>query len=60
MVLTGVMTALTLLSITAIYLGKIISDKINKKLITKTAGTAFILIGIVMIASLLFLNQTLT
>lgn len=55
MVLTGVMTALTLLSITAIYLGKIISHKINKKLITKTAGTAFILIGIIMIASPFFL-----
>ncbi len=50
MVLTGVMTALTLLSIIAIYLGKIISNKIDKKLITKIAGTAFILIGIIMIA----------
>lgn len=55
MVLVGVMTALTLLSIIAIYLGKIISDRIDKKLITKTAGTAFILIGIIMIASQFFL-----
>ena len=54
MVLTGVMTALTLLSIIAIYLGKIISNKIDKKLITKIAGTAFILIGIIMIASPFF------
>ena len=54
MVLTGVMIALTLLSIIAIYLGKIISNKIDKKLITKIAGTAFILIGIIMIASPFF------
>lgn len=46
MVLTGVMTALTLLSIMAIYLGKFISSKIKEECITKIAGILFIIIGI--------------
>jgi putative Ca2+/H+ antiporter (TMEM165/GDT1 family) len=54
LVLAGVMTALTLLSITTIYLGKLISKKINKNTITKIAGTAFIALGILMTASALF------
>jgi putative Ca2+/H+ antiporter (TMEM165/GDT1 family) len=44
-VLLGVMIALTLLSILAIYLGKMISDKIDRKIISKVAGAAFIIIG---------------
>jgi putative Ca2+/H+ antiporter (TMEM165/GDT1 family) len=44
-VLAGVMTALALLSITAIYLGKVISDKVDKKTMTKLAGIIFILMG---------------
>jgi len=54
MVLTGVMIALTLLSIMAIYLGKFISSKVDKKVITRIAGTAFILMGILMVTSLFF------
>ncbi len=46
MVLTGTMIALTLLSIMAIYLGKFVSNKVNKKTMTKIAGIVFILIGI--------------
>jgi len=54
LVLAGVMTALSLLSVTTIYLGKIISRKINKNTISKTAGIAFIALGIIMTASALF------
>ncbi len=46
MVLIGVMTALTLLSIMAIYLGRFISGKIDRRLITRIAGVVFIIIGI--------------
>ena len=45
-VLIGVMIALTLLSILAIYLGKIISEKIDRKIISRVAGIVFIIIGI--------------
>lgn len=46
MVLAGVMTALTLLSLMTIYLGKFISGKIDEKKITKIAGILFVVIGI--------------
>lgn len=46
MVLIGTMIALTLLSIMAIYLGKLVSNKIDKRLMTKIAGIIFILMGI--------------
>ncbi len=46
MVLIGVMTALTLLSIMAIYLGKFISGRIDRRLITRIAGAVFIIIGL--------------
>lgn len=46
MVLIGVMLALTFLSILTIYFGKLISNKINKKVITKIAGVVFIGMGI--------------
>jgi len=45
-VLIGVIIALTILSILAIYVGKIISDKIDRKIISKVAGVVFIIIGI--------------
>ena len=45
-VLIGVMTGLALLSILAIYLGKFISGKIDRRLISKIAGALFIVIGI--------------
>ena len=51
LVLAGVMTALSLLSVTTIYLGKLISRKINKNTISKIAGIAFIALGIIMTAS---------
>ncbi|MCW4032773.1 MAG: TMEM165/GDT1 family protein [Candidatus Bathyarchaeota archaeon] len=46
MVLLGVMMALTLLSIVTIYLGKILSNKIDKRLIAKIAGIVFMVMGI--------------
>jgi len=48
------MTALIPLSIMAIYLGRVISNKNNKEPITKIAGTAFIIIGIIIITSIFF------
>jgi len=46
MVLIGAMTALALLSIMAIYLGRFVSNRMDKKVVTKIAGTVFILMGI--------------
>ena len=46
MVLTGVIIALSLLSVIAIYSGKFISDKVNRETITTIAGISFILIGV--------------
>lgn len=46
MVFIGVISALTVLSIMAIYLGKFIAIKLNKKVISNIAGAVFILIGI--------------
>lgn len=45
-VFVGVMTALALLSIMAVYLGRFLSGRIDRGLITKIAGFAFILIGL--------------
>ncbi|MFH0832976.1 MAG: TMEM165/GDT1 family protein [Candidatus Aenigmatarchaeota archaeon] len=45
-VLIGAIVALAILSALAIYLGKIISERIDKKLISKVAGIIFILIGL--------------
>lgn len=46
MVLLGTITALTLLSAMAIYLGKFLSDRVDKKLMEKIAGILFILMGV--------------
>jgi len=46
MVLFSVMSALFLLSVSAIYLGKIISHRINKNLTTKISGLIFIILGL--------------
>jgi Ca2+/H+ antiporter, TMEM165/GDT1 family len=46
MVLLGTMAALSLLSAMAIYLGKVVLERIDKKMISKVAGSLFILIGI--------------
>jgi len=52
-VLIGTMMALTLLSVMAIYLGQMISKRIDQRLITKVAGIVFIIIGISFALSLL-------
>lgn len=46
MVLVGTMTALTLLSVIAIYVGKLLSSKIDNRMMTKIAGIVFVLVGI--------------
>jgi putative Ca2+/H+ antiporter (TMEM165/GDT1 family) len=46
MVLIGVMTALLILSIMAIYLGKFLAGRIDRRLITRIAGVVFLLIGL--------------
>lgn len=46
MVLIGTLIALALLSIIAIYSGKFISSRVNKKVMSRIAGAIFILIGI--------------
>jgi Ca2+/H+ antiporter, TMEM165/GDT1 family len=46
MVFIGVLSALTVLSVMAVYLGKFISLRINKRVISKIAGTMFIALGI--------------
>ncbi|MFB3766454.1 MAG: TMEM165/GDT1 family protein [Methanotrichaceae archaeon] len=51
MVLIGVMAALAILSIMAVYLGRFISGRIDRKVITKIAGIVFILIGMSFIIS---------
>ncbi|HEX7445500.1 MAG TPA: TMEM165/GDT1 family protein [Methanothrix sp.] len=51
LVFVGVMTALLILSITAIYLGKFLASRIDRRLITKAAGVVFLLIGISFVLS---------
>jgi putative Ca2+/H+ antiporter (TMEM165/GDT1 family) len=46
MVFIGVISALTILSVMTIYLGKFIALKVNKKVISNIAGIVFILVGI--------------
>ncbi len=45
-VFIGVIAALTLLSVMAVYLGKYIATKVDKKTISTIAGILFILIGV--------------
>jgi putative Ca2+/H+ antiporter (TMEM165/GDT1 family) len=45
LVFVGVMLAVFILSVMAVYLGKIIMDKVDKKTISTIAGIMFILIG---------------
>ena len=49
LVFIGTMTALLILSLIAIFFGKIISTRINKKLVNKVAGIVFIILGITFI-----------
>lgn len=46
LVLIGTMTGLILLSILTVYIGKLISEKIDKNLVTKIAAVVFIIVGI--------------
>jgi putative Ca2+/H+ antiporter (TMEM165/GDT1 family) len=46
MVFIGVMTALLLLSIMAIWLGRFLSSRVDRRFITKAAGAVFLLIGL--------------
>jgi putative Ca2+/H+ antiporter (TMEM165/GDT1 family) len=46
MVFVGTILALSILSILAVYFGKIIAERINKKIITKIAAVVFIIMGI--------------
>ena len=47
MVLCGTMGALELVSILAVFFGKIIGERIDKKLLTRVAAVVFIIMGIV-------------
>ncbi|MGB9721639.1 MAG: TMEM165/GDT1 family protein [bacterium] len=47
LVLLGVIFALAILSLMAIYLGKLIMEKINRRVISYIAGGVFIIIGII-------------
>jgi Ca2+/H+ antiporter, TMEM165/GDT1 family len=47
MILCGTIIALTLVSIIAVYFGKFIADRINKKVITRIAVVLFIIMGVV-------------
>jgi putative Ca2+/H+ antiporter (TMEM165/GDT1 family) len=46
MVFIGVISALTILSVMAVYLGKFIALRMNKKTISKVAGIIFVILGI--------------
>lgn len=47
LVLFGTLIALTLVSIMAVYFGKFIAERINKKILTKVAAVVFIILGVV-------------
>jgi len=49
MVFVGVMLALLLLSLVAVYVGAFISEKVNRRALSIISGLAFILIGLSMI-----------
>lgn len=45
LVLVGVMAALLLTSVAAVYLGRLISDKVERKMMAKVSGSLFIIMG---------------
>jgi putative Ca2+/H+ antiporter (TMEM165/GDT1 family) len=47
MMLSGTMIALTLISIMAVYFGKVIAERINKKMLTRFAAVIFIIMCVV-------------
>jgi putative Ca2+/H+ antiporter (TMEM165/GDT1 family) len=46
MVFIGVMLALLILSVMAIFLGKYLSSRIDRRVIARVAGVVFLLIGL--------------
>lgn len=50
MVFAGVMIALLILSLTAVYIGRLTSKKINRRMMEKISGSLFILIGLSFLA----------
>jgi Ca2+/H+ antiporter, TMEM165/GDT1 family len=48
-VFIGTITALTILTLIAIFFGKIVSTRLNKKIVNKMAGIVFIILGITFI-----------
>lgn len=46
MVLIGVMAALAVLSVTAVYLGRFLAPKANRRVVSRLAGAVFIVLGI--------------
>jgi len=51
MVFLGSMTSLTLLSIVAIFFGKFVSERVDKKLMKKISAVVFVLMGILIFVS---------
>ena len=47
MVLCGTLIALALVSIIAVYFGKVIAERIDKKMLTRIAAVLFIIMGVV-------------
>jgi putative Ca2+/H+ antiporter (TMEM165/GDT1 family) len=48
-VFIGTITALLILSLIAIFFGKVISTRLNKKIVNKIAGIVFIILGLTFI-----------
>jgi len=46
-VFIGVMAALALLSVLAVYLGRLISFKVNRRVVSRIAGAVFIVLGVI-------------
>jgi putative Ca2+/H+ antiporter (TMEM165/GDT1 family) len=51
LVFAGVMAALFILSIMAIYLGKFLANRVDRRLITRVAAAVFVLIGLSLLLS---------
>lgn len=56
MVFIAVMIALFILAIIAIFLGKFLSSRLNRKAITKAAGISFLLIGLSFLLSAVLIS----
>lgn len=56
MVFIGVMSALFILSTMAIYLGRFVSERVDKRKVSRIAGTVFLIIGLAIVLSLFLPN----